>query len=603
MHVTSSVSTNILIRLSSPADEKLVKELLSTDYTILSDSRGLPDDSIDLLVIDFSVLEKLYDDILVQKKRIGIAYLPVMVMIPKGRMGTEKMWDIADDVVEMPVSKRNLQTRVNGLIKIRQYSKQVELKQKKLEKKNQQLRIYFNAIDATTTGVTIADPSQKDTPIIFSNRAFTNLTGYPQSEVIGQNCRFLQGDDRDQQARSVINDAIENGESCNVLIRNYRKDGTLFWNELKISPIKNRRNEVEYFVGIQNDVTRLVETQEALKSAKEQWESIVSQSPNLIQIAVNGVIRFVNMAGANIQGFDHPTEAIGKTLVELHPESQQQIIKDRIEQLNRGEATSPKIYSMNDNTGTTRYIKVQSIPITYEGQKAAQTVGVDVTQLKNTEIELKSLLNQKQVLLQEVHHRVKNNFAIISGLIELQLSGIENEDSASYLRDTQLRIISIAKVHELLYKQDNLHEIEFDQYFKLLAEKIKETIVLKEQKLVFNLDMDSLLLSLNQAIPCGLLLNELITNTVKHGYDIGETIKIDVKAGVDNEKVKIHYWDYGKGFSGDTDFLESGNFGATIIKILIQQLGADWEVKNENGMQFSFSFTKAGYHGPYKEYI
>src|SRR6056297_2030306 len=97
--------------------------------------------------------------------------------------------------------------------------------------------------------------------------------------------------------------------------------------------------------------------------------------------------------------------------------------------------------------------------------------------MKESEMELTSLLNQKQVLLQEVHHRVKNNFAIISGLIELQVAGLEDEQTISYLLDMQMRIISISKVHEMLYKQDNkLHEVEFDKYIEQLMDQIKSTM-------------------------------------------------------------------------------------------------------------------------------
>ena len=598
MNEVDNTTGCIFLSLSSITDKKLVADLLGKNYSILSKDHDVVDENIDLIVVDFPELNRLYDRINYAKKKTGINYLPVMVMIANHRSGSDKMWNIADDVVEMPVGKKNLLTRINGLIKIRNFSRQAQEKQRKLEQKNRQLQLYYNAIDATTSGLVIADPSKEDMPIIFCNNAFTVLTGYSESEVIGRNCRFLQGDDRDQPARAVIRNAIERKETCKVILRNYRKDGSLFWNELKISPIFSDNGEVEYFVGIQNDITELINTQKALKSSKDQWEGIVSQSPNLILVSIDGVIQFVNEVGAHLQGFDHPDEAIGKSIYDLHPESEFGILKNRLKKLNKGVQTPPMVYTMVDNKGNTRYVKVQSIPITYNGQKAAQTVGVDVTQLKESEIELTALLKQKEVLLQEIHHRVKNNLAIISSLIELQTASIDNEEAISYLQDTQMRIISIAKVHEMLYRQESLHELEFDRYIEQLVEKIESTVVLKEQDINIDVEMHDVKLSLDQAISCGLLLNELITNSIQHGFDEDETIKINISAKEEDGRITIRYRDYGKGMSETPDLATSGNFGSMIIMILIKQLNADYTLEARGGMQMTFSFKRAEYRGP-----
>jgi len=595
-------SKNLFVRLSSATDEKLVANLLGKDYKVWSEDRNLSRKIIDLVIVDYAELLRLYDKLLIAKKKAGIAYLPVMVLVSKERMRSKEMWDIADDVVVMPVGKKNLQTRIKGLIKIRDYSREVKANQKKLERTNRQLQLYYKAIEASTTGVIISDASGEDTPIIFCNKAFTELTGYSESEILGHNCRFLQGDDRDQPARAVIRRAIENKESCDVLIRNYRKDGSMFWNELKISPIKTENGDTEYFVGIQNDISELVVAQKELKSAKDQWEGIVSQSPNLIQISVNKEIRFINKVGANLLGFSHPEEAIGTSVYDLFPESEHGKLNERLKKLKNGKLAPPIIYTMTDNNGDNRYLKMQSIPIMYEGEAAVQTVGVDVTQMKESEMELTSLLNQKQVLLQEVHHRVKNNFAIISGLIELQTANLKNDKVVSYLHDTQMRIISIAKVHEMLYSQENLHEVEFDRYIEQLLDEIENSVILKEKMINAGLNMDSVTLSLDQAIPCGLLLNELITNSIQHGFDEGETIKIDITVVEEENIVTIRYRDYGKGMPEPMDLESSGNFGSMIIRILIEQLNAKYNIETRGGMQIELSFQRAEYRGPSKRF-
>ena len=124
-----------------------------------------------------------------------------------------------------------------------------------LENISGQKQLLDAAINASKNGIIITDWLQPDNPIIFCNRAFELMTGYSQEEIIGKNCRFLQGTDREQDSRFIIQAALQNGEDCNVEIVNYRKDGSIFWNELHISVIRDHEGVITHFMGIQNDVT------------------------------------------------------------------------------------------------------------------------------------------------------------------------------------------------------------------------------------------------------------------------------------------------------------------------------------------------------------
>lgn len=137
-----------------------------------------------------------------------------------------------------------------------------------------QLKLYARAIEATTTGILIADATQFDFPLIYANPAFTAITGYSASEVIGKNCRFLRGNDADQPGLDVLRSAIHAGEACHVVIRNYRKDGTLFWNELRIAPIHDTTGRLTHFIGVQNEITRQVELQAALEISQHRYRMI-----------------------------------------------------------------------------------------------------------------------------------------------------------------------------------------------------------------------------------------------------------------------------------------------------------------------------------------
>ncbi|MFI3188961.1 PAS sensor protein [Crenothrix sp. D3] len=128
-------------------------------------------------------------------------------------------------------------------------------------------------LDECVNGVTLSDPDLEDTPIIYANKAFERLTGYNQEEIIGYNCRFLQGDDRDQAEREQIAKALEKHEAVEVTLRNYRKDGTLFYNHLKIVPLFDKKQRVLYYLGVQYDITKQVDANNQIKTLTDLLNS------------------------------------------------------------------------------------------------------------------------------------------------------------------------------------------------------------------------------------------------------------------------------------------------------------------------------------------
>ncbi|MFG0670020.1 MULTISPECIES: PAS domain S-box protein [unclassified Pseudomonas] len=119
-------------------------------------------------------------------------------------------------------------------------------------------------VDASDDGIVVAEQEGDDTILIYVNAAFERLTGYSRDEILYQDCRFLQGDDRDQLGRARIRKALAEGQACREVLRNYRKDGTAFWNELSITPLRHAADQRLYFIGIQKDVTRQVEMEREL---------------------------------------------------------------------------------------------------------------------------------------------------------------------------------------------------------------------------------------------------------------------------------------------------------------------------------------------------
>lgn len=121
-------------------------------------------------------------------------------------------------------------------------------------------------LDECVNGVTLADPDLEDAPIVYANKAFERLTGYEQAEIVGHNCRFLQGEDRDQEGRFKIAEAMKNKTAVEVTLRNYKKDGTLFYNHLKIVPLFDNKQQVIYYLGVQYDITDKINSQNEIQS-------------------------------------------------------------------------------------------------------------------------------------------------------------------------------------------------------------------------------------------------------------------------------------------------------------------------------------------------
>ena len=154
-----------------------------------------------------------------------------------------------------------------------------------LEKITGQTQLLDAAINGSKNGILITDYLHPDNPIIFCNKAFEEMTGYLQEEIIGRNCRFLQGTDREQKARYKIRDALQKGDQCDVELANYRKDGTIFWNELHVAPIKDTEGKITHYIGIQNDISQRKNKELSLRLELEQSQRMQLLKDEFISIA------------------------------------------------------------------------------------------------------------------------------------------------------------------------------------------------------------------------------------------------------------------------------------------------------------------------------
>jgi PAS domain S-box-containing protein len=187
------------------------------------------------------------------------------------------------------------------------------------KKAEEQLRLRDRVIRASSLGVVIADAAREDLPLVYVNPAFESITGYSAAEVLGKNCRFLQGPATDRQALDEIRRGIKAQRDTNVLLRNYRKDGSLFWNELLIAPIRDEQDRLTHFVGLQNDVTERVEGELQLADSEAHLRGVLDATHDAIVVAdEHGVIESFNRGAERMFGHS-AEEMIGHNVSLLTP--------------------------------------------------------------------------------------------------------------------------------------------------------------------------------------------------------------------------------------------------------------------------------------------
>jgi PAS domain S-box-containing protein len=329
------------------------------------------------------------------------------------------------------------------------------------------------AIRGSRMPMLITDPRQHDNPMVFANDAFLVLTGYERDEVMGRNCRFLQGEGTDPAAVDQLRAAIRDEVDINLDILNYRKDGTPFWNALYLSPVTNEAGELRYFFASQLDVTERKEAELQVRGAKDAFEREVAR---------------------------------------------------RTEELQRAMA------------------------------------------------ELRGALEAKTVLLHEVDHRVKNNLQLVSSLIYMQSREIPDPVIKASLRTMLSRIEALGTVHRRLYQSDDVSRFDVADFARdVVGDLVSAT---GRTDIRVNLDLEPVEVPAEKAAPVALMLNELVTNALKHAFD-GRPGTLDVAVRRNGHDFFITVADDGAGMADGA--LAKRSFGRTLVETLGRQLQARTE--------------------------
>jgi two-component sensor histidine kinase/uncharacterized membrane protein affecting hemolysin expression len=215
-----------------------------------------------------------------------------------------------------------------------------------------------------------------------------------------------------------------------------------------------------------------------------------------------------------------------------------------------------------------------------------------LARIQETDAGLRKAIDEKDVLIQEVHHRVKNNLQVILSLFDMQARHVPNREALEVFKDCKARIRSMSLVHEMLYGASDLSKIDFRQYVQKLAEDLTNSYSPNDRNLKADIDLKNLEMDISKAVPLGLLANEVLTNSIKHAFDNQADPAIFIKQ-VPDEKLKIQIGDNGKGLPAEIDFSNPKSFGLRIIRLLAEQLNADLSVDSTRGTVYTIQMEYA----------
>lgn len=213
----------------------------------------------------------------------------------------------------------------------------------------------------------------------------------------------------------------------------------------------------------------------------------------------------------------------------------------------------------------------------------------------NAAKQIEDSLKEKKMLLGEIHHRVKNNLQIISSLLNLQSIHIKDPFDKELFTESQNRVKSMAIVHEKLYQSHNFNQINLKDYTNSLIKDISGTYMIDPDQILFDLDADNIELNLETAIPCGLILNELITNSIKHAFPSGSKGKISIKFREEKGTYQLEVSDNGVGFPEGLDLENAKSLGLELVKNLVHQLEGSIRLETNHGTHFIMKFRGIQY--------
>lgn len=327
---------------------------------------------------------------------------------------------------------------------------------------------------------------------------------------------------------------------------------------------------------------------------EEQWLALSACLPfGIFSCDVHGQITYINSRCEEIVGHTLEESMGDRWLDYTHLDDRELILSSWLEDAKAGRPHTEQ-FRVTTATHELRWLHVRTAPMFSEqGELIGHTGTIeDITNQKLVEAQIKASLQEKEALLKEIHHRVKNNLQIISSLIYLQAERIKDPEAKQIFKDSQSRISSMALVHDALYRSEDFTCINLSEYVQSLAPSLFHTYQIQADRVVLSTQIQpNIVVSLEKAIPCGLILNELMTNALKHGFADKETGEVTVKLSNDSSQVCLIVENDGKILPESFELQKIRSMGLRLVNALATQLNAQIAVENAKKTCFTVTFN------------
>ena len=346
-------------------------------------------------------------------------------------------------------------------------------------------------------------------------------------------------------------------------------------------------------------LTRVQALADAEQSNARLAAIVESSEDAIISKTLDGTITSWNRSAERIFGYS-AEEILGKSVSLLVPENREEELRLVLERLRNGEGVQHFETIRLRKDGRELDVSITVSPLRGPGARilGAATILRDISEQKRTQKQLQASLSEKELLLQEVHHRVKNNLAVVSSLFYLQSTYTQDERLVKVFQDSQRRVRSMALVHETLYGSKNLGEIDFGAYARALAEELLAVYALDGNRVQMHTDVQAINMPIDLAVPCGLILNELISNTLKHAFPNGGTGTVAVTVQLKGDQCQLIVTDDGVGVPRDLNVDTQGSLGLRLIRSLVRQIRGTFElVPQQSGTTARLTFALAETRG------
>ena len=427
----------------------------------------------------------------------------------------------------------------------------------------------------------------KDLKYTYWNAASEKLTKISAEEAIGKSLYDLFPDTPQTRiAEKKYREVLKTGIS-QTFVNEYKIGGKDYYFEISAYP---SRDGISVF---NKEITERKRTEEALRRAEENFRHSLDDSPLGVRIVtMKGETVYANRAILDIYGYDSIEELRTTPLKRRYtPESytEQQI---RMEKRNRGEY-DPSEYEISiiRKNGEVRHLQVFRKEVLWNGERQFQVIYRDITERKKAEEKIAASLREKEVLLREIHHRVKNNLQIVSSLLRLQSRFIEDEKMREIFNESQSRIRSMSLIHEKLYESKDFSRIDFSDYIGKMVTHLFVVYRVNTGDVRFKVEAKGIHLDITKAIPCGLIINELVSNALKYAFAEGKKGDLIIRMNKDKSgKYHLSVKNTGTGVPPDFDIRKTETLGFQIVNDLVRQISGTIELKMDKGTEFRIVF-------------